>query len=594
MPTVTENLGRKAGVSILFASSIVPLLLVVGLSVDYSFYGEAQAQLNMAADSAALHAVRVAIQAEQAQQANFLAQGIAAGQAWFTAQEGSVPQLQANSILPKVTVTNNTTTNTITATVTYTGVIMTQFGVWAPVHWNNWPNWGIAGTATAVVSTQSYIEFDLLLDNSGSMLIAANPADIDRMDTLTPCSTQSANEGQSIDGAYSWVYNTTSNNNNSSTVAKYSSNYIPYGYGTYGYKATSGPNNGNTVYVNEILPSTTTQQGACNAGFTGPSSGAFNECPYIPGAKLGSDTILSPNGYGQCVNSSGVPTGGGPGSYVSGTSPSTTTTSVNNVPQAPCAFACHNVAVASGQTYSNDYYGVARSNNIPLRFDTVQSAASQVIQSLINYLPTSTTANPFSVGVYTFNTGLNTIYTPPAQSSITTIAQETAELNSALNAVTSFQTPVTDDVPDTDFPDSMTSLYNIVSQENLSQNVPPGTSVSNPQRNLFIVTDGVLDYQSGSTRYLGGFPSSACQQFKALGFTVYVLYTTYYPLPNNFYLGYVKSYTEPTNSSTVAKDLQACATSASTFFQATNATQIQTAMQQMLQAALTTAGRLSQ
>ncbi len=602
MPTVTGHLGRKGAVSVLFATAIVPLLLAVGLAVDYSFYGEAQAQLNMAADAAAIHAVRVAIQAEQQQQANFLDQGIVAGTKWFLAQEGFVPQLQGNYIQPTVTVTNDTANNQITATVSYYGIVTTQFGQLSPIHWVNWPNWGITGSASAAQTTASWLAFDMLLDNSSSMLIAAGADSydangnfvpgIDTMDKLTTCSPQSAGAGQPIDGIYSWYYNPSQLNNNSPTLAPGASTpntYIQYGYDVTQYASAKGP-----VWVTDVMPPASHVTGACDANFTGPSG----QCPYVAASTFtyrtstGSETvnIKSPNGYAQCVDTSGTPYGGGPGRYVQGGGPSATVSKGTNMPQAPCAFACHFDA------NSNDYYGLARQNGVKLRFDYVQSSAAQVIQSLINYLPTSTTVNPFSVGVYTFNAAFTTVHAPADPSTITSIAQEQTELGAALTAVTNFQTPVVANAADTNFPQAMTDLYNIAAARSITGNGSPGTSPGNPRRNLFIVTDGMQDYiDPVSGRLLGPIATTTCDLFKKqLGYTIYVLYTTYYPLPNGYYLQNVKQYAEPTDASPITAALKACASSPSDFYQASNGPQIAAALQQILQAALNQAGHLSQ
>jgi len=51
---------RRGAVAMLFAISVVPLAMAVGLASDYSVYVKVQSQLNLAADTAAMQAVRVA------------------------------------------------------------------------------------------------------------------------------------------------------------------------------------------------------------------------------------------------------------------------------------------------------------------------------------------------------------------------------------------------------------------------------------------------------------------------------------------------------------------------------------------------------
>lgn len=53
---------RRGAVSILFATTAIPLAMCVGLAIDFSFYVQAQSQLTLAADAGAMHAVRIASQ----------------------------------------------------------------------------------------------------------------------------------------------------------------------------------------------------------------------------------------------------------------------------------------------------------------------------------------------------------------------------------------------------------------------------------------------------------------------------------------------------------------------------------------------------
>ena len=53
---------KRGVIAVLFAMLLVPLIIVVAMGIDYSFFIVAQAQLNLAADAAAMHAVRVASQ----------------------------------------------------------------------------------------------------------------------------------------------------------------------------------------------------------------------------------------------------------------------------------------------------------------------------------------------------------------------------------------------------------------------------------------------------------------------------------------------------------------------------------------------------
>src|ERR1700704_2714747 len=67
-----------------------------------------------------------------------------------------------------------------------------------------------------------------------------------------------------------------------------------------------------------------------------------------------------------------------------------------------CAFACH-----ESDTSPNDYYGLARSLNVPLRMDLLRQA-TQNLMSTAQSTQTSNNAT-YRAAIYTFNIGFNTI-----------------------------------------------------------------------------------------------------------------------------------------------------------------------------------------
>ena len=598
---------RQGAVSLIFATALVPLLMIVGLAIDYGMYNEARSQLDMAADASALHAARVAAQLLQKNDKSFLTKAEYVGQQWFVGQLGSVPQAHSNGFSPVVNVTYVKSTNLITAQVNYGGVITAHFGSLFHGNWPYYPNWGIVGTATAVVSVPSYVEVLMLLDNSSSMLIAAyaSPNGIASMDSYTPCSSQAANEGQSFDYNYSWAFVPTANGYISNTpYSAYSTTpapnakvttppiMLPYGYGTFVYPS----NTGTITNWPEVPPPPNATIGQCDGRFTGAAEGI--PCPY-PGTALAASTAPSTAPIpGQCTNK-----GGGPGSvvYYPGT-PQQNITPIPNMPQAPCAFACHTSAS------NNDYYGLALAEGIILRFDVVRDAANQVVAAI------NSPSNPpgqISVGVYDFNGPLVSQNGNPALTGFTNdypggTVEADYNLTGASAAVTSITPPVTTDQADTDFPLAMTSLAKIIKKTN-----GIGATKANPRKNLFIVTDGMQDYYApsigtscatngvyqgnGLCRVQGPIdPDTYCKPIKDLGVTIYVLYTLYLPLPNPFYLTYDKKFAESANGDPpIRTALEQCASSPSDFYEADLSNQIQPALLAMLAAALGSADRLS-
>jgi Flp pilus assembly protein TadG len=257
--------------------------------------------------------------------------------------------------------------------------------------------------------------------------------------------------------------------------------------------------------------------------------------------------------------------------------------SVNAVPGAgglgglQCAFACH------WDANNKDYYGLARANNVQLRFDVVQSAVASAINEMIAL---EAIPNQFSVGIYTFNNTLTQIYpSTPNQSTST-------NLSSGITAAQAMQSPVVPDAANTNFPTIMASLAAA------STAAGNGSSPTSPKKALIIVTDGLADYGSRSIPTTEGPINPAnCTAMKNLGYNVYVLYTTYITTPSNLVLPFSNSallpYLNGTQAPTMAGSLQSCASAPTNYIQASVPADITAAMTQLLKAALANSGRLT-
>lgn len=519
----TRLADRRGTVAVLFAISVVPLAMVVGLATDYSFYVKVQSQLNLAADTAAMQAVRVAseVNGNGMTTAQFQAAvqnaGQQAGQEWFKAQMGNLDQGSVPDSNIAVTVGYTASPRRFTSNVSYTGTVPTNFGALF-----NLSRFNIAGTASAVISND-YVEVLMLLDNSSSMLIPSTTADISRLEAATPCSAQAGMaSAQAFDmSQYTWNYTS-----------------------GYGYNAPYGS-----------PPPVTPVNGSCNPGYTGDPSA----CQYPP-----SMPNIDTSNTWSCTNK------GGKATYYNG--------QTHYLAQAPCAFACH--TDASG----NDLYGLARSLSpaIQLRLDVVQQAAANVITTLQNQ---PQQANQFTVGVYSFNDALSAVWP--------TSGEATSDLATTLQKTSAMTTPITSDTGNTNFVGAIQSLNAGVSVAG------DGSLPGAPLKNLFIVTDGMEDTSSSAGPMTSATDEQLCSLFWAKGFTVYVLYTPYLPLPVPSYLynnPVYKNFAEPQiagqDSQNVAA-LKACARSPSNFFQASDPAAINSAMQTMLAAALNSPGRVS-
>ncbi len=186
---------RRGAVSVLFATTALPLVMLAALAFDFAWWTQAKAQLDLAADSAAIAAARTAVDAYSQQQTSTQAAliGQTAGTEWFKAETGHV--LEATNL-------SGGTVITPTVTVTATGGIFS-----ATVSYNanvsdvlpklfNWTRAGgteISNTASAKSSINLFATVDFLIDNTSSMMIAATDADAAKMiaaaQTFTPKSS---------------------------------------------------------------------------------------------------------------------------------------------------------------------------------------------------------------------------------------------------------------------------------------------------------------------------------------------------------------------------------------------------------------------
>ena len=162
---------RKANVAIIFALMMVPTVFLLGMALDYTLALRKKAQLDAAADAAAVAAVRPAM---LTQTDNSVVQATAAA---VFAAKANVPGLQSVPT-PTVNVVDSGLQRTIT--VSYTAQSMNNFpGVLGQ------QTWQINGTSTARASSAPNMNFYLLLDDSPSMAIAATQNDITNLIAYT-------------------------------------------------------------------------------------------------------------------------------------------------------------------------------------------------------------------------------------------------------------------------------------------------------------------------------------------------------------------------------------------------------------------------
>jgi Flp pilus assembly protein TadG len=512
---------RVGATAIILGLAIPVLIGGVGLAIDLAGVLAAKTKLEMGADAGALAGTMTSTNAIRTDPNNYIADGVAAGEARFTAQIGTIATV--SSPVGTVTVTRPNI-YTLVGTTTWSATYNTFFGKLFGV--TSWPISGISAVTTQIPAP--YLNIEIMLDNSPSMEIGATNTDIATLQALTPCSASGA-------------YIPDQNGNWSSPLAQQS------------YSAYQCTSSGNTY----------------DGGLT---------CPIPqPSPPYQTPIIFQPNAN-PSPSCAGLLASVAQSQY----SQQQLHNPRQLEPQAgaPCAFACHfDTSKPSGA--GNDYYGVARStigqaNQVTLRFDVVKAAVNTLISTM------QTNDNPviksLNAGVFTFDHALTQIYPTDG----TEAGRAWAAITTAVGGPpTTANGPDTGIQPysggngaDTDFPDTMSALA--------SQLTPSGdgTSPGSPRKVLFLVTDGVQDYTDAQgNRTQSAIDPSYCQTFKNMGYAIYVVYTPYYPLMNGYYLDNMTGIVEGSGAGTTTANLQACASSPSNYIAASDSASLTAALQ---------------
>jgi Flp pilus assembly protein TadG len=566
---------RRGAIGMVFGLILVPLILFVAMAIDYSFFAETRSQIQLAADAAVTHAVRAAAgtyslevsqgTASATASTDAITAGNTAGSLWFTAQlgallpEASVPTTGATSC----TAAANPCVNTqqlanaagFSATVTYQG----NYPPFFDSVFHTSATWFITGSSKAQ-AVYNYVEIMMLIDTSQSMLIGATPTDIATLEQYDTCPPTNRVNATGLAGDNTLYVQSRpdlvdGDSTNPSYVNGRSYQFRSLSYG-------SSP----TSY------GSTTAQYDDSFDFSSIPSGHW--LPNSGGRDDSTGTCDAANGYQQPSFASNYNPGGA---------------------GVPCGFACHNTNTAATGTggigsYTADLYGFARYigyyQTLKLRLDYVMSATEQVITSMIN---NEQTAKEFSIGVYQFNTSVTnnvvalTAATQGSTGSGDATEEATYNLQGALEGVNSADYEVTPGetiLPtlvagsdgNTNFTTAVTNFIagKATGGTALAKVTTAANSAANPQKDVFIVTDGLEDecsFTCSGTRVMGEMTSVAteapaggvtaatgsCSKFKALGYNVYVLYIDYYPVPHyTYYVTNVtdSSATSPTDSFT--------------------------------------------
>ena len=163
----------RGNIALVFALSLLPIVFLAGMAMDYTSAELKKAELDALADAAAIAAVTPAMMAKTDAQATAAAQNI------FNSKATVMSGLNYSTNNLNVAVSDSGLNRTVT--VSYTATSQNAFG--GILHQSAWP---ISGSSQASSSVLPNIDFYLLLDNSPSMAIGATTTDINTLVANTP------------------------------------------------------------------------------------------------------------------------------------------------------------------------------------------------------------------------------------------------------------------------------------------------------------------------------------------------------------------------------------------------------------------------
>lgn len=158
--------GRNGGVGVVFGLSLIPIIGLVGLGIDYGLAITNRSRLDRAADAAALAAVVTAkaYVAANSSQVGVMEAARIAGKVQatntFNVNVGKIPMADVSLQTPDVTIDGQTINAKVTYTVTIHNIFAKLFRV---------PTTTVTNTSKASADLPSYLDFYLMVDVSGSM-----------------------------------------------------------------------------------------------------------------------------------------------------------------------------------------------------------------------------------------------------------------------------------------------------------------------------------------------------------------------------------------------------------------------------------------
>ena len=182
--TIIRNLvhSRDGNIALVAIFTLLPVMVAVGCAVDYATAYNGKAQMQSAADTAAVGALAQqsvgVLNAMQKGSTGALADAETDAANLFSAKLGDYYKSRLTGT--SVVITRDSTTGTFSSTVKFTAAFPTSFMGLMGINTVN-----VSGVATGTYTPANYNDFYLFLDNSPSMGLGATTKDIAALQNLT-------------------------------------------------------------------------------------------------------------------------------------------------------------------------------------------------------------------------------------------------------------------------------------------------------------------------------------------------------------------------------------------------------------------------
>ena len=549
----------RGNIAITFALALLPVLSAIGCATDYSLASRMKAKMQSAADAAAVASI-------SKNSAGYLAAATMTGNGSITAGLTDANNIFCGN-LNVVNATSGTGCNTTSTTdfgnlslagtsVTKTGIVLNSvvnFSATVPVVFMKVlgkQTLTITGTSKATASLPPYLDFYLMLDLSGSMGLPSTNDEQTRLSNINPddfsvypngctfaCHFQSQNSCS--DPAQKQKTNAAGNVNQAYPTNNYCLGYLI---------SRVGP-----LQYNALLAATA--KDTTNWPMKGGQQLPPSWVPNITASLTGANSLITGN------SKSVAPTKTMPGSMTPVTS-------------------CPTTGLDSCIQLRADAVGIALN----------ATQAANGVSGLFETANTSTiVTNQFQIGLYPFIQKLITYFGQTA--SINNAPTATNTINyAAANLATLLDTGNTPDLGlgsgGTHFENAFPSMNTIITS------VGDGSSPSNRQPFVFLVTDGAQNFQtccgfsgSNSATVMPKGLSSYCKPLRDRGIIISVLYIPYQTIQNPTTIFNNEDNVANANIANIPDSLKDCA-SQNFFFTANAPADITTALNMMFKQAL--------